>query len=180
MHNEVCEKKLRIADDSKQRLFAAYERLSNNEINTIKSDDISLMINDFIKRGNEFVGNRGKVYTMKFIDNNQYYGSLKNGFLLMSPESKKIHIFKINQMNHYLMDFTIGEKMKVYYINGEIGEREANSLIVEANPKEETTYSIRFDEKVERIQKLSEMKKSGLITEDEYLKLKQELLAQKK
>ena len=145
---------------------------------TLNQNEIELLINDFVNYSTEYSLVEKGQYTIQFLNTQNSDAFLKNGVLVIDHMTKKIVVFRINEASTECFDAFLSTDLSTYYLNCKITRKEDINMIIPAKPGQKDNL-VDIDKKINGLNKLNEMKKQGLITDDEFEKLKEELLYEK-
>ncbi len=163
-----------------KRMRKIYEKMKTKKLS---DREIDLAVYDFIAHAKQHTVVKQQEYCFSF-RNRQVSAVLYNGILVCSPRDKKIFIFKVNQENGSRMNYTLAPNMAVYFIGCDIQPMKTNvKYSLEEQAAQTATQHQHISQqdnaisqKIEKIEKINHMKEQGMLTQEEFEQLKNELL----
>ena len=175
INNEISNKRLdSVVEENSSNNFPAdlmeiYKKLSK-EKKSLNGSELNFIVEDFINRGEVFNGSHG-TYIISFDCTN----SKLDGVLIIDEKNKKIKLFEVLKNYGTKLKVNYAENTKLYYLNCSFSKIEevVKSSVSEKN--EELKQS-NVSEKIEKLEKIDDLRKRDIITEEEFINLKKEIL----
>ncbi len=156
-------------------LISLYQKLQSNR-STLSASEIEQIVLDFKARAKCFQANEAADYLADFYETSVLNAPVANGLLLVREATKQIFLFQINQPSERPMSFHLEATDTAYCFNGTIRKKEQVAAPAVAQAVQQP---MNFDSKIEKIEKINTMQQNGVITKEEFEKLKKEIMESK-
>ena len=157
-------------------LTALYQKLQSNR-SALSASEIEQVVKDFTARAKRFQTIKEADFTAEFSATAALDAPITNGLLLVRENTKQIFLFQINQPSGQRFDFHLAVTDTAYCFNGTITKKE--QVISTAAPQA-VQQPMSLEEKIEKIERINTMQQNGIITKEEFEKLKKEIMESQK
>lgn len=148
-----------------ERIKELYNKLTI-DLRSIASDEMKILLDDFMSRANSKIriGNEGTYIIQKTC--NEY---IFNGILFYNPGEKAVLDFRL--FIDKKITVRIQNETEVYLVNCRFEKKP-----VENSFEFKNEFDSNIDEVISRIERLNYLYKSGSLSDDEFLKLKADVI----